>query len=135
MSFENKNESGFTKTYEKREFTKLDTFAETVYMVKLAADPKAYPRDDGSHDVVLTFCDSSRFDTHEDLWVDARVVRGQADRAKKMRKGDAVQIKGKVRYKRQEDGKYRGKIFDAVFQSFVATSDREEISPAAATFE
>ena len=120
-------------TFENKQFTKLDTFAETVYMVKLAADPKAYPRDDGSHDVVLTFCDSSRFDNHEDMWVDARVVRGQSDRAKKMRKGDQVQVKGKVRYKRQEDGKYRGKIFDAVFQSFVNTSERTPIEPAAAT--
>ena len=116
-------------TFENKQYTKLDTFAETVYMVKLAADPKAYPRDDGSHDVVLTFCDSSRFDNHEDMWVDARVVRGQSDRAKKMRKGDQVQVKGKVRYKRQEDGKYRGKIFDAVFQSFVNTSERTPIEP------
>lgn len=122
-------------TFENKQYTKLDTFAETTYMVKLAADPKAYPRDDGSHDVVLTFCDSSRFDNHEDMWVDARVVRGQSDRAKKMRKGDQVQIKGKVRYKRQEDGKYRGKIFDAVFQSFVSTQDREPIQPTAAVFE
>jgi hypothetical protein len=122
-------------TFENKQYTKLDTFAETTYMVKLAADPKAYPRDDGSHDVVLTFCDSSRFDNHEDMWVDARVVRGQSDRAKKMRKGDQVQIKGKVRYKRQEDGKYRGKIFDAVFQSFVPTGDREPIQPTAAVFE
>lgn len=113
-------------------FKKLDTFSETTYMVKLAADPKVYKRDDGSHDVVLTFCDSSRFDNHEDLWVDARVVRGQADRAKKMRKGDQVQIRGKMRYKRQEDGKVRGKIFDAVFYSFVPTSEREEIQPETA---
>lgn len=116
-------------------FTKLDTFSETVYMVKLAQDPKAYPRDDGSYDVVLTFCDSSRFDTHEDMWVDARVVRGQSDRARKFRKGDQVQIKGKMRYKRQDDGRYRGKIFDAVVNSFVNTSEREEVNPEAATFE
>lgn len=110
-------------------YKKLDTFAKAIYMVKLAADPKVYKRDDGSHDVVLTFCDSSRFDNHEDLWVDARVVRGQADRAKKMRKGDQVQIEGKLRFKRQEDGKWRGKIFDAVFYSFVPTAEREEIQP------
>ena len=122
-------------TFETKQYTKLDTFSETTYMVKLAADPKAYPRDDGSHDVVLTFCDSSRFDNHEDMWVDARVVRGQSDRAKKMRKGDQVQIKGKLRYKRQEDGKVRGKIFDAVFQSFVNTSERTPIEPTAAMFE
>src|SRR5688500_133796 len=123
----------FDKNDNFKTFTKLDTFAETVYMVKLAADPKAYPRDAGSLYVLLTFCDSSRFETHEDLWVDARVVRGQSERAKKMRKGHAVQIKGKVRYKRQEDGKYRGKIFDAVFQSFVNTSERAEIEVAGST--
>lgn len=108
---------------------KLDTFAETVYLVKLAQDPKVYTRDDGSHDVVLTFCDSSRFDNHQDLWVDARVVRGQSERAKKMRKGDEVQVKGKLRFKTQEDGKIRGKIFDAVFYSFTKTMDREEMLP------
>ncbi len=131
MTFENKN-------YEKREgreYTKLDTFAETTYMVKLAQDPKAYPRDDGSHDVVLTFCDSSRFDNHVDLWVDARVVRGQSERAKKYRKGDQVQIKGKLRIKMQEDGKPRGKIFDATVNSFVSTADREPISATEQMFE
>lgn len=110
-------------------YTKLDTFADYSVYVKLAADPKAYPRDDGSHDVVLTFCDSSRFDNHVDLWVDARVVRGQSERAKKMRKGDMVTIRGKLRFKRQEDGTIRGKIFDAVFNSFVSTAEREEITP------
>lgn len=126
MKFENNQE---------RTFTKLDTFAEITYMVKLAADPKAYPRDDGSHDVVLTFCDSSRFDNHVDLWVDARIVRGQSERAKKYRKGDEVQIKGKLRIKMQDDGKPRGKIFDATVNSFVKTADREPISPEAALFE
>jgi hypothetical protein len=110
-------------------FKKLDTFATYTAYVKLAADPKVYVRDDGSHDVVLTFCDSSRFEQLEDLWVDARVVRGQSDRAKKMRKGDQVQVSGKLRFKRQEDGKYRGKIYDAVFNSFVPTVEREEIGP------
>lgn len=108
---------------------KLDTYSDTVYLVKLAQDPKVYTRDDGSHDVVLTFCDSSRFDNHQDLWVDARVVRGQSERAKKMRKGDEVQIRGKLRFKLQEDGKIRGKIFDAVFYSFTKTMDREEMLP------
>jgi hypothetical protein len=117
--------------FENPTFKKLDTFSETTYMVKLAQDPKVYPRDDGSHDVVLTFCDSSKFDNHQDLWVDARVVRGQSERAKKMRKGDIVQIKGKMRYKLQEDGKIRGKIFDAVFNSFTPTAEREEIQPTA----
>ncbi len=126
----------FDTKYEKKDgFTKLDTYGETTYMVKLAQDPKAYPRDDGSHDVVLTFCDSSRFEAHVDLWVDARVVRGQSERAKKYRKGDQVQIRGKLRIKMQEDGKPRGKIFDAVVQSFVNTSEREPVQPSAAMFE
>lgn len=116
-------------TNEKPFSKKLDTYSDTVYLVKLAQDPKVYTRDDGSHDVVLTFCDSSRFDNHQDLWVDARVVRGQSERAKKMRKGDEVQIRGKLRFKLQEDGKIRGKIFDAVFYSFTKTMDREEMLP------
>lgn len=119
-----------------REYTKLDTFSESRYYVKLAADPKVYTRDDQAHDVVLTFCDSSRFDTHMDLWIDARVVRGQADRAKKFRKGDLVVVSGKLRFKQQEDGKIRGKIFDAVVQSFTNTSEREEMAPSESkTFE
>lgn len=119
---------------EPKTYTKLDTFAETIYYVKLAADPKVYNRDDGGHDVVLTFCDSSRFDNLEDLWVDARVVRGQGDRAKKLRKGDMVQVRGKLRFKRTEkDGVFtgiRGKIYDAVFSSFQPTSERDELIPA-----
>ena len=110
-------------------FKKLDTFSKTTYFVKLAADPKVYVREDQGHDVVLTFCDSSRFDNLEDLWVDARVVRYQSDRAKKFRKGDIVQIEGKLRFKRQEDGKYRGKIYDAMVNSFTPTSEREEVVP------
>lgn len=110
---------------------KLDTFSNTTYLVKLAQDPKVYKRDDGSHDVVLTFCDSSRFDNLLDMWVDARVNRGQGDRAKKFRKGDEVQISGKLRFKRQEDGAVRGKIYDAVVYSFTKTMEREEIQPNA----
>lgn len=113
------------------QYKKLDTFADYSAMVKLAQDPKVFTRDDGSFDVVLTFCDSSRFDNHLDLWVDARVVRGQSDRGRKMRKGDMVQVKGKLRLKKQEDGSVRGKIFDAVFNSFVNTSERTEIEPEA----
>lgn len=115
----------------KTEYKKMDTFARTVYMVKLASDPKVYVRDDGSHDVVLTFCDSSRFDNLEDMWVDARVVRGQSDRAKRLRKGDIVQIEGKLRFKAQDNGKMRGKIYDAVYSSFTQVAEREEVAPEA----
>jgi single-stranded DNA-binding protein len=116
---------------ETKEYKKLDTYAQTIYLVKLAQDPKVYKREDESHDVVLTFCDSSRFDNLEDLWVDARVVRGQSDRAKRLRKGDMVQIAGKLRFKKQDDGKIRGKIYDAVVQTFTQTADREEMQPDA----
>lgn len=112
-------------------YKKLDTFAETTYLVKLAQDPKVYEREDKSHDVVLTFCDSSRFENLLDMWVDARVVRGQGERAKKLRKGDMVQIRGKLRFKRQNDGEVRGKIYDAVISTFTQTAEREEIQPAA----
>lgn len=114
-----------------KEYKKLDTYATYTALVKLAQDPKVYPREDQSHDVVLTFCDSSRFDNLEDMWVDARVVRGQMDRAKRLRKGDEVQIMGKLRFKRQGDGTYRGKIYDAVISTFVRTAEREEMQPAA----
>lgn len=114
---------------------KLDTFAEYSVYVKLAADPKVYEREDKSLDVVLTFCDSSRFDNHVDLWVDARVVRGQSERARKFRKGDMVWIKGKLRFKRQNDGGIRGKVFDATVSSFQNTSEREEIVPTEPVFE
>lgn len=117
-----------------KEYKKLDTFATYTVLVKLAQDPKVYVRDDGTHDVVLTFCDSSRFENLEDMWVDARVIRGQADRSKRLRKGDEVQITGKLRFKRQDDGKVRGKIYDAVISTFTKTAEREEMQPSA-TFE
>jgi hypothetical protein len=106
---------------------KFDTFAETVYLVKLAQDAKTFPRGSGDgDDVVLTFCDNSRIEGHESMWVDARLIKFQADRGKKYRKGDAVQIRGKLRFKLQDDGKMRGKIYDAIVQSFVPLSERTE---------
>lgn len=109
-------------------YTKLDTFSETVYMVKLAADPKAFIREDKSVDVVLTFVDTSRFDNHMELWVDARVLRGHSDRAQKFRKGDQVMIRGKLRFRQNpETGRVRGKIFDAFVSSFVNTSERTPV--------
>ncbi len=107
----------------------MDTFAKTTYYVRLAQDPKVFVRDDAGHDVVLTFIDTSRFDLTEDLWVDARVVKQQADRAKKYRKGDLVMLEGKLRFKRQDDGTLRGKMYDAYASSFVALSERDEVTP------
>ena len=46
-----------------------------------------------------------------------------------MRKGDIAWIKGKLRFKRQEDGQVRGKIYDAVVSTFTPTADRDEIQP------
>lgn len=110
---------------ETREYTKYDTFASVTYLVRLAQDAKIFKRaDDKGEDVVLTFCDSNRIPNHEDMWVDARVAKFQADRAAKFQKGDVVQIIGKLRFKRQDDGTYRGKIYDAVVSSFVSTRDR-----------
>ena len=106
------------------EYKKYDTFAETTYLVRLAQDAKVFERKDSGEDVVLTFCDNSRVDNTEDLWVDARVARFQAERAKNFKKGDELQIRGKLRFKRQDDGTYRGKIYDAVVNSFVKLSDR-----------
>lgn len=113
-----------------KEYKKLDTFAHYTAMVKLAQDPKVYVREDGSQDVVLTYCDSSRFENLEDLWVDARVWRGNADRAKKLRKGDIVTVSGKLRFMLQKDGRWRGKIYDANLSTFVSTADRDEVAPA-----
>ncbi len=112
-----------------REFKKFDTFAQTDYFVRLAQDPRVFVREDGSHDVVLTFVDTSRFDNLEDLWVDARVRAYLADRAKKLRKGDTVQVIGKLRFKRMKNGDYRGKIYDAVFNALHSLAEREEMQP------
>lgn len=117
-----------------REFKKFDTYSTTTYLVRLAQDATVFTRKDGEgEDVVLTFIDTSRVDNTMDLWVDARVVRYQADRAKLFRKGDEVQITGKVRYKEQKDGRVRGKIYDASVQSFVALKGREAEGAAVAT--
>jgi hypothetical protein len=123
MSPKNTNRDGFIK---------FDTFASTIYLVKLAQDAKIYknePDEEGQtrgDDVVLTFCDNSRFNNTEDLWVDARVIGFQKDRAKGLRKGDQVQITGKLRFKKNDDGTYRGKIYDAIISSFVNTRGRME---------
>lgn len=109
---------------ETREYKKYDTFAETTYMVRLAQDAKVFSRTDGGEDVVLTFCDNSRIESTEDMWVDARLARFQGERGKLLKKGDDVQLRGKLRFKKQDDGTYRGKIYDAVFNSFVALKER-----------
>ena len=114
-----------TKTYKK-----MDTYAKTTYFVRLAQDPRVFPREDGTQDVVITFVDSSRFDNLETLWVDARVHRVQADRAKKLRKGDKLQVEGKLRFKRQGDGSMRGKIYDAFFSILDGISEREDMTAA-----
>ena len=111
------------------EYTKLDTFSETIYMVKLAADPKAFIRQDESLDVVLTFIDTSRFKGHMDLWVDARVLRAHSERAMKFRKGDIVQLRSKLRFRLNNNGTIRGKMFDAYVSSFVNTSERTPVEP------
>lgn len=103
---------------------KFDTYANTTYLVRLAQDAKVFDRKDEGQDVVLTFCDNSRIDSTETLWVDARVVKFQAPRAKGYKKGDEVQVMGKLRFKKQDDGTLRGKIYDAVVNSFVKLSDR-----------
>lgn len=117
------------------EFKKYDTYARTTYLVRLAMDATVFTRTDGEgEDVVLTFVDSSRIDSTMDLWVDARVVRYSAERSKMFRKGDEVQISGKLRFKEQKDGRIRGKIYDAEVNSFAPLKGREaEGLPAAKT--
>lgn len=108
-----------------REFKQLDTFAETVYLVRLPQDPKSFRREDGTgDDVVLTFADNSRIPSTETLWVDARVRKHQSERAAKFSKGDIVQVRGKLRFKKGLDGNLRGKIYDADISSFTNTTDR-----------
>lgn len=106
------------------EFKKYDTFSTTTYFVRLAQDAKVFERKDGGEDVVLTFCDNTRIEGTEDMWVDARVARFLADRAKGYRKGDELQIQGKLRFKKQNDGTIRGKIYDAMVNSFVPLRGR-----------
>lgn len=108
------------------EFKKFDSFARYTALVRLAQDAKTFPRQDGGEDVVVTFCDNSRINGTLDLWVDARMARHQADRAKKLLKGDEIQVEGKLRFKLQDDGKIRGKIYDATFASFVKLNARGE---------
>ena len=122
------------------EFKKYDTYSTTTYLVRLAQDAKVFPRKDEGEDVVLTFCDNSRIDNTENLWVDARVVKFQSPRAKGYKKGDEVQVTGKLRFKKQDDGTIRGKIYDAIINSFVKLADRageaaEPASEAKSLFE
>lgn len=111
------------------EHKKYDTYATYTCLVRLAQDAKAFPRKDEGEDVVLTFCDNSRIEGMEDLWVDARVVKFQAPRSKAYRKGDEVQITGKLRFKKQDNGTIRGKIYDAVVSSFVKLAERSDAAP------
>lgn len=115
------------------EYKKFDTHATTIYLVRLAQDAKVFDRKDGGTDVVLTFCDNSRIDGTETLWVDARVAKFQSDRAKDYKKGDEVQIMGKLRFKKQDDGTLRGKVYDATISSFVKLAARAGTTPAAET--
>lgn len=107
-----------------KEYKKYDSFSRYTAFVRLAQDAKVFDRKDGGEDVVLTYCDNSRVNETLDLWVDARVSRTIADRAKLYKKGDHVQIEGKLRFKAQDDGTIRGKIYDAWVNSFVNFKER-----------
>lgn len=109
--------------------SKFDTYAQTTYYVRLAGDARTYEREDKEgEDVVITFMDSSRVNNTEDLWVDARVARFQADRAKLLKKGDEVQVEGKLRFKLDREGKMRGKMYDVTFKTFAKLSDRVTVT-------
>lgn len=113
-------------------FKPMDTFAKTTYLVKLSQDAKVFPRKDGKgDDVVITFADNSRITGTETLWVDAKPRSFANDRVSKYKKGDVVQVTGKLRFKKQDDGSMRGKIFDAEIDSFVRTAppDAEDAVP------
>lgn len=116
------------------EYKTYDTPSTTVYMCRLANDPKVFQRkgDKPGEDVVLSFADNSGIEGHETMWVDARVANFQAERAKKYLKGDIVQIRGKVRYKMQKDGTLRAKIYNAEVESFQSLKDRGAGAGAAA---
>lgn len=121
---------------ETTEFKKYDTFAQTTYLVRLAADAKVFPRKDSEgEDVVVTFCDNSRIDNTESLWVDARVAKFQNDRAKLFKKGDELQVRGKLRFKKMDDGQWRGKIYDAVVDSFTVTRGRDGAAGGTGLFD
>lgn len=109
-----------------KEFRKFDTFSQSTYLVRLAQDAKVFERKDGGEDVVVTFCDNSRIEGTESLWIDARVVKFQSERAKNYKKGDEVQVSAKLRFKKQDDGTLRGKMYDAVISSFVKLAARAE---------
>lgn len=114
------------------DFKRYDTHAQTTYLVRLAQDAKVFDRKDGSgSDVVLTFPDNSRIEGTETMWIDARVAKFQSDRSKGYKKGDEVQVIGKLRFKKQDDGTLRGKIYDATVNSFVKLGERAGVAPEA----
>ncbi len=120
---------------------KFDTYSTYTAFVRLTNDAKVFEGKDKEgnlrEDVVLTFVDNSRLDTTESLWVDARVAVWHAGRAKKLKKGDAVQLSGKLRFKKNDNGELRGKIYDAqmaTFADFGRESDNQDGDPIPPAF-
>lgn len=106
---------------------RFDTHATTTYLVKLATDPKVFPGREGKpEDVILGFADNSWMEKAETLWVDAQIANFQSQRAKGYRKGDQVQVTGKLHFLRDKEGNLRGKMFGATVQSFVNLKERGE---------
>lgn len=106
-----------------RTFKKFDTYADYTTLVRLATDAKVYPREANAgeqqgEDVVLTFCDNSRIENTVEMWIDARLHPFHNELGKKMRKGDVVQIRGKLRWRLGNDGSLRGKIYDAKLATY-----------------
>lgn len=112
------------------QYKRYDSYTTYTAMVRLTGEPKVFQGKDKEgkprEDVVLPFVDSSRIEGTEDLWVDARVAPWHAERAKKLHKGDTVQLTGKLRFKKNDNGEIRGKMYDvqmATFADFGRESD------------
>jgi len=121
---------------------RFDTYSTYTAYVRLTNDAKVFQGKDKEgnprEDVLLTYCDNSRFEKTEELWVDARVANWHAERAKKLKKGDAVQLTGKLRFVKRDDGTVRGKIYDAqmaTFADFGREADGQTEDPIPPAFE
>lgn len=86
-----------------KDFKKFDTHAVTHYFnVRLAKDAQTVEFSDNKM-AKLTFVDSSRLDSDEEMWVEANVVKSQTAMASYLEKGDVLSVTGKLTMRRYGD--------------------------------
>lgn len=87
------------------DYKKYDTAAQTVYWnVRLAKDAEV-KEFNGDSFTTITFVDSSRNDTDEEMWIGVATNKSQTEICSFLEKGDIIGCRGKLTFRRYGEDK------------------------------